>query len=345
MVANKDNLSDNGGYSVGVIVATYNGEKYIAAQLRSLYAQTQLPDVILVSDAGSTDATIKICEQFSGAASCVEMRILTNESMEATLGVVENFEKGLDALDTDYIFFCDQDDVWKPQKIESVINCMDATNAALCFSNADVVSNDLQSLGRSLWESYIFYPKVDERGYAYYSPGEKSALFSRLLSNNVVTGMTMCMRKLLKPLVLPFSKYSYHDAWISIIASQSVGVVALNESLVLYRQHESNLIGANRSTGKIDNFFSRKLKAQERFSFLKDVKSQLLHNEYSIPEALDDCIEFEEKRVKILSEPHFPTKQEAKEYLRFYQEPQSVLVKDRLFVFYAALKNLFDNKI
>lgn len=345
MASYDDKILNMSGETVGVVIATYNGERYINAQLTSILEQTILPDSIIISDAGSTDSTLEICEQYIERNRNINIRILTHADQKKALAVVDNFEKGLRSIDTDYVFFSDQDDVWKPQKIEQVLRRMKEEGATFCFTNAAVVDQDLNDVGVSLWDSYGFSPEMNGQDYFHYMPQKNNDLFLRLLLGNVVTGMTMCMHKSLKPLVLPFSKHAYHDAWISILASFTGGVIALDERLVLYRQHESNLEGANRSKGRIGNFFGRKLKAQERLSFLKDVKSRLSHNEYSIPEVLDDCIEFEEKRVKILSEAHFPTKQEAKEYSRFCQEPQSVLVKDYLFVFYAVLKNLGNSSV
>lgn len=339
MVANSNNLPDKKKYSVGIVVATYNGEKYIADQLKSLYEQTRLPDVILVTDAGSDDNTVGICKQFVGAAPNVEMRILTNEDAGATLGVVDNFEKGLNALDTDYIFFCDQDDVWKPQKIESVINCMDATNAALCFSNADVVNGSLQQMGSSLWSSYGFCPEMNGEKHKLYLPGKKSSLFSQLLSNNIVTGMTMCMRSSLKTILLPFSKHGYHDAWISILASLFVNVVALNENLVLYRQHDANQEGANRAQKK-KNLIQRREKVLERQLFLIDLKSRLVREGFPVPQALVRCIEFEQKRFAMFSELRLPRKKEVNEYRNYYVKPRNVMVKDCIYILYSALRGL-----
>lgn len=339
MDASNNNLSDESGYSVGVIVATYNGEKYIEAQLRSLYEQTRLPDVILVTDAGSSDGTVSICKQFSGVAPGVELRILTNENTEATLGVVDNFEKGLDALDTDYIFFCDQDDVWMPRKIESVVAYMNETDAAFCFSNADVVDGNLQQMGNSLWSSYGFYPEMNGEKRMLYLPGEKSGLFSQLLSNNIVTGMTMCVRSSLKDVLLPFSKHGYHDAWISILASLLVNVAALDESLVLYRQHEANQEGANRADKK-KNLIQRKERVLERQLFLMDLKSRLAQEGFPVPQALVRCIEFEHKRFAMLSELRLPKKEEVNEYGDYYIKPRNVIIKDCVYILYSALRGL-----
>lgn len=341
MDASKSNLSDKSGYSVGVIVATYNGEKYIEAQLRSLYEQTRLPDVILVTDAGSSDGTVDICEQFFGVAPGVELRILTNGNTETALGVVDNFEKGLNALDTDYIFFCDQDDVWMPRKIESVVAHMNETDAALCFSNADVVNGSLQQMGSSLWSSYGFCPEMNGEKHKLYLPGEKSSLFSQLLSNNIVTGMTMCMRSSLKTILLPFSKHGYHDAWISILASLFVNVVALNENLVLYRQHDANQEGANRAQKK-KNLIQRREKVLERQFFLMDLKSRLVREGFPVPQALVRCIEFEQKRFAMFSELRLPRKKEVNEYRNYYVKPRNVMVKDCIYILYSALRGLHE---
>lgn len=340
MVAFDNNAFDPIEESVGVVLATYNGEKFIDAQLKSLYEQTRLPDVILVSDAGSIDSTLKICEQYVEHDPNVEMRIMTNSDSERTLGVVENFEKGLSLIDTDFIFFCDQDDVWKPQKIESTIDCMKNTGASFCFSNADVVDKKLRRLDKSLWRMYGFQPKLNEDTYVHYAPGKESDLFVQLLSNNVVTGMTMCLRKFLVPIMLPFSKHGYHDAWVSIIASLTTDVVSLDENLVLYRQHESNYEGANKINKKRSNFAERISRVRERSFFLQDLKARLIRENCEVPEILVKSIEFENTRASLLSAPRLLKKGEAKEYSNYYLSPHSVIIKDCLYIFYASFRNL-----
>lgn len=97
---------------ISIIMATYNGGKFLREQLNSLLYQTKRPDEIIVVDDGSTDNTLVILEEFSNV---LNLSIHTNT---IHLGVNGNFEKGLKLCSGDYIMFCDQDDYWLPNKIE-----------------------------------------------------------------------------------------------------------------------------------------------------------------------------------------------------------------------------------
>lgn len=104
---------------ISVLMSTYNGEKYIIEQLNSLRRQTISADEVVICDDCSTDNTIKLINGF------IQKYELTGKWSvyinEVNLGYKENFKKGIELVKGDYIFFCDQDDIWMPQKIESVL--------------------------------------------------------------------------------------------------------------------------------------------------------------------------------------------------------------------------------
>ena len=118
-------------------------------------------------------------------------------------------------------------------------------------------------------------------------------------------------------------------------------MVALNENLVLYRQHDANQEGANRAQKK-KNLIQRREKVLERQFFLMDLKSRLVREGFPVPQALVRCIEFEQKRFAMFSELRLPRKKEVNEYRNYYVKPRNVMVKDCIYILYSALRGLHE---
>ena len=130
--------------TVGVALASFNGIRYIRQQLESICSQSLAPDLICVSDDGSNDGTKEFLLKFS-EHSKVPMVLIFNDRR---LGVIENFMQAFSRCDTDYIAYCDQDDVWLPERIASCMSVVDDRNAALVFHRSEIVDSDLHPLGR-----------------------------------------------------------------------------------------------------------------------------------------------------------------------------------------------------
>ena len=109
--------------NISIAMATYNGEKYIKEQLQSLSNQTSLPFELVVGDDGSTDATLDILKEFCAHAP-FPVRIHQNQ---ANLGFARNFLDTARRCKGDWIAFCDQDDVWLPDKLATVIQAIEHT--------------------------------------------------------------------------------------------------------------------------------------------------------------------------------------------------------------------------
>lgn len=128
--------------TIGVCIATYNGEKYIEEQLKSIINQKRPVDYIVISDGCSEDATLDICEKILSRNN-IDFKILRSDKR---LSVTENFERGLKELRTDYIFLSDQDDFWKRDKTSIAIEQMKLNRAKLFFSNAELVDEHLHEI-------------------------------------------------------------------------------------------------------------------------------------------------------------------------------------------------------
>src|SRR5919199_6162917 len=119
---------------VSVAMCTYNGERYLQEQLDSIAAQTCLPDELVVCDDRSSDRTLEIIQIFKSKVSFPVHLHINPEN----LGTIKNFEKAISLCTGDIIVLSDQDDVWKPHKVETILQAFAKnTKAGYVFSNAD----------------------------------------------------------------------------------------------------------------------------------------------------------------------------------------------------------------
>lgn len=224
---------------ISIALCTYNGERFLREQLDSIVSQTLLPDELVVCDDRSQDATLEILIAFSERSS-FPVHIYQNE---ANLGSTKNFEKAISLCQGDIIALCDQDDVWKPQKLKRLAETLQTNpEAGYVFSNADIVDENLNPLGNHLWDSVRFTGDIREK----YSSNDQ---FYCLTKQHVVTGATMAFRSNIGKLATPFPTRGrwIHDGWIALIAS-AVGAwgLPIDETLIFYRQHPNQQIGAPR---------------------------------------------------------------------------------------------------
>ena len=126
--------------SVSIALCTYNGEKFIREQIESYLTQTVLPDEIIVCDDGSSDDTVSIVRQYLEANEGIKWRLIQNEK---TLGTNKNFEKAVGFCSGDFIFFSDQDDIWRNEKIEQTISFFNKNRECeAIFSNAILIDEN-----------------------------------------------------------------------------------------------------------------------------------------------------------------------------------------------------------
>lgn len=244
--------------TIGVVIATYNGEKYIEKQLESIITQTIKPTRIVISDACSADKTVSLCEDILSGQKVISYTIYKHDKQ---LNVTDNFNFGLNICNTDYVFMCDQDDVWLKDKIEVTLEAMIKYNACLGFTNARIVDSNLKSSSLSLWERIGFYCDSENM---LFNP-DTNALLTVLIRKNIVTGMCTCVSKELLAIALDIPNTTIHDVWLAMVASCVGNVVAIRKECVLYRQHTNNQIGTRRTFKKtINNMNAYKQKIASR---------------------------------------------------------------------------------
>lgn len=220
--------------TVSVAMCTYNGEKYLGAQLESILAQTRLPDELVVCDDNSTDATVSMLEQFAASAP-FPVRLYRNARR---MGSTRNFEQAIRHCRGEFIALTDQDDVWHPEKLERLLGAFEP-GVGLVFSDARVVDKNLNCLGYRLWETAFFGRREQRRV-------ERGEAFELLLRGNVVTGATMAFRAVHRDWVLPISPNWVHDGWIAILIAAVSKLRFVRDPLIDYRQHAGNQIGARK---------------------------------------------------------------------------------------------------
>lgn len=223
---------------VDVLLATYNGSKYLEAQLDSIVAQTHQAFRILVSDDGSSDGTIEILQRYRARLG-ERMVLVPNPSAGA--GVVRNFanlmQASLDDGLAQWAVFADQDDVWLAEKITSLLSEMVRLEGGGSGSLPCLVHSDLIVVDERLT---VISPSFAR--YQRMNPADCSDL--SLLSVNQVTGCTMMVNRSLLEMALPLpAEAIMHDWWCALISSSGRRSY-IGTPLILYRQHGANQLGA-----------------------------------------------------------------------------------------------------
>ena len=217
-----------------IMMATYNGEKYIESQINSLLKQTYKNWSLYISDNGSTDRTLDILNKYKA----LDKRIAEIYVNKDKVGAYENYyflmrmikEKRID--DIEYFFYCDQDDIWDKKKIELEVELLDefANVPCLCFSDASIIDSEGVPTGK----------KVSEMVNGY-----TSNKYSYLFEPRYMLGTTSAHnRKLWELIVLP-SDNSFliipHDQLIRKFAAAYGTIRYISYPLVKYRRHKNNV--------------------------------------------------------------------------------------------------------
>lgn len=219
------------------MLAAHNGAEFVDQQVHSILSQTVAPVELLVGDDASTDDTVQIVERIVAShPRGNRIRIIRRGT---ALGVVGNFEDLLRQTTSDFVALADQDDLWVPTRMESLLARFAAERGLLLLHHdAELIDAQGASLG-GLFESLRIGTDAldDER---------QGRGFERLLRRNLVTGATSVLRRELLSLAGPVPPGWIHDEWLAIAASAHDGLGVDTRRLVYYRQHEGNQIGARR---------------------------------------------------------------------------------------------------
>lgn len=235
--------------SLAILLATYNGERYLEAQIESLLAQTFSAFDLYIRDDGSTDATPRIIDDFERKYPNIH-RVT---SVPGSLGAYRNFMFLLEHADADYYMFCDQDDVWMADKIQVSMDTIRELEkrypgrAALIFTDLSLVGPRLEMIAPSSWK----ITKTDPELALKYLDGSCP-----------MAGCTMLFNRAAKAVSLPASANGWiHDYWVALNVARNGAIGYVNRPTILYRQHGNNVIG---TTAYPENLIWTKLKGFRR---------------------------------------------------------------------------------
>lgn len=212
---------------IDVLLATYNGEKYLNEQINSILKQSYSGKInLIIRDDGSTDNTLTILNSLKDP----RIRIIKDD--RKALGAALNFKELMKYSQADYIFFSDQDDIWLPDKISKAVlaaeKSFNSERPSLVYTNALVVDSELASQNKS----------------TYSNNGNNTALAALLFFNGGLQGCSMLINRRLKEMALSYNGYWFmHDQVVSFIASCFGEIIYIREKLLLYRQHANNVLG------------------------------------------------------------------------------------------------------
>ncbi|MEQ1736893.1 MAG: glycosyltransferase family 2 protein, partial [Rhodoglobus sp.] len=230
---------------VSVALCTFNGERFLAEQLRSILEQTRPAVQLVIADDGSTDGTLAVAD-----ATIAEYRASHPDRTPAVvvltgdkpLGVAANFERALRACTGDLIALSDQDDVWEPERLERMVAALDAIpDAGLLHSDARLIDGSGSDLGTTLFAA-LGITDAERRAI------DEGRGYDALLRRNLATGATTMVRASVRDRALPVPDGWIHDEWLAIVAAVTGRTAILGETLTRYRQHGTNQIGARKPT-------------------------------------------------------------------------------------------------
>lgn len=219
---------------IDILLASYNGEKYIAEQIDSILSQTYEDWFLYIKDDCSTDNTINIIR---GYEKRYKDKIKVIISDKPSGSAKNNFFSMLQYSKSDYIMTCDQDDVWFPEKVKITYNKMkqaenkDKDIPILVHTDLSVVDENLNTICDSLFKMQNLDSNRDK--------------LNHLLVQNIVTGCTVMVNRSLLDYIEAVPTHAImHDWWMALIASALGKIIFVGTPTVLYRQHNNNDVGA-----------------------------------------------------------------------------------------------------
>ena len=238
-----------------ILLSTYNGEKFIKEQLESLINQTYKNIQIMIRDDGSKDKTLEFLKDFAKDKKNIQI------FFEENVGVIKSFFELIEkAKESDYYFFCDQDDFWEKEKVEEAIKKMKKKEKIGKYigycSNLKLVDENLTFLGLNYKKKLI--------------PNLKNCFFE-----NIVTGCTYACNKNLFFKIreeikrIDLSKIIMHDYFFCFINCLYGDLIYDENSYILYRQHSGNVVGSKK------NFFIKNIGRMKKINSKKNEKIYL----------------------------------------------------------------------
>lgn len=244
---------------ISVAMTTFNGEKYIEKQIESIIHQSLPVDEIIVCDDGSTDHTVELLKKY-------DVTLVQNFQ---NLGYKLNFKQAMEKCNGDYIFLCDQDDIWEKDKVKDMMHIMEShKNIHVLASSFTYIDGQDQMILTTLNKGY-------SNNNLYNKEVEKNALVSVLtdefIYGNYFQGCALVMDKQTRDFVVHhFDDRLPHDWIISLYASIDGGMYFYNKSEFKYRIHNDNSIGVSTLNQSATQHVNRAYQFEERYQKARD---------------------------------------------------------------------------
>ena len=256
---------------IDILLATYNGEKYLKEQLDSILNQTYKNIRIIISDDCSKDTTPEILKEYQKKDDRIELHIQKNN-----LGVVKNIEFLLKQVKSPYYMLADQDDYWLPEKAEKSLEKLKEEKADLVFGDLEVVDKNLNTMYSSFNDYMLLTRKINK----YINSYKVNYLY------NCITGCTVLAKKETIEKIIPLpinSKRVLHDHWIGLMVALNGKLAYVPEKYIRYRQHGNNEVG----TEKISHGFKKLKQVRDWFIDVKlGIFETYVKNNERFPEEL-----------------------------------------------------------
>lgn len=219
---------------IDILMATYNGQKYLVEQLDSIINQTYHNWNLLIRDDNSTDKTLEIIQNYHKK----DKRIKILKDNKGNLGIVRNFEELLKSSESEFIMFSDQDDIWVENKLDMYLKMIEKIKNKGFMIHSDAILFD-KNKSNILKDTFISKKAINR--------GLENVFF-----NYFVQGATILISKEIKNFILPFPKEVYlHDRYIHLISELFFERIFVNKALIYYRQHGDNQIGAKNTVREL----------------------------------------------------------------------------------------------
>ena len=247
---------------VNILMSTYNGQQFLAEQIRSIQEQSYTDWTLFIRDDGSSDNTKEILKDFERQDSRIH---LIDSDKSDNLGVIKSFHKLVNHDRADYYFFSDQDDVWLPNKLELSLKEAQyylADLPLMVYMDLKVVNQDLEIMTESMVKSQSHHANTE---------------LVQELTENTVTGGVAMINHALAEMWQETDDILMHDWYLALLASAFGNLVFIDQPGELYRQHSDNVLGARTLSKRFKKWIRPHILFAVYWDLIKNSQKQASH--------------------------------------------------------------------